>query len=183
MQRRLAAILAADVVGYSKVMGEDQAGTLAALRSLRRELFDPSVESNGGRLVKSMGDGYIVEFPSISDAVASAIEVQEGLRDHSIISLRIGIHTGEIVIEDEDLFGDGVNVAARLEALAEPGQVLISDNAYQSLDGKAAQRFSGGAEQTKPRKSQRKLPFITRYSLCNVGQPVSPIATRKILRI
>ena len=144
MDRRLTAILAADVVDYTRLMGEDQERTLAALRSLRNELFDPVVDRHKGSVVKRMGDGWIVEFPSISDAVACAIAIQESLAQHEMFRLRIGIHTGEVVFEAEDLFGDGVNVAARLEALAEPGEVLISDNAHQSLDGKTADLFVGG---------------------------------------
>ncbi len=146
-RRRLAAILAADVVSYSRLMGEDQDGTLAALRALRQDLFGPAVRRQRGNLVKSMGDGWIVEFPSISDAVACALEIQAGLVDHARIRLRYGIHTGEVVFEDDDVFGDGVNVAARLEALAEPGQLLISDTAYNSLDSKTAAQFAGGGLQ------------------------------------
>ena len=147
MERRLAAILAADVVGYSKLMADDQQGTLAALRQLRNDLFGPVVTKYRGNLVKSMGDGWLVEFPSVSDAVDCSVEIQESLGGHGAIRLRVGIHTGEVIFEDEDVFGDGVNVAARLEELAEPGQIMISDNAYLSLDGKTAQLFSGGAAQ------------------------------------
>lgn len=144
MQRRLAAIMAADVVDYSRLLGENQARTLAALRALRNELFAPLVGEHGGHVVKNMGDGWIVEFPSISDAVACAVQVQQGLADHESLRLRIGIHIGEVVFEEEDVFGDGVNVAARLEGLAAPGEVLISDTAYHSLDGNTAEQFGGG---------------------------------------
>lgn len=144
LNRRLAAILAADIVGYSRLMGEDQSGTLDALRQLRGELFEPVVGAHRGNVVKRMGDGWIVEFPSISDAVACAIAIQQGLTGHKIIKLRMGIHTGEVVFEADDVFGDGVNIAARLEALAEPGQVLISDMARNSLDGKTVEQFGGG---------------------------------------
>ena len=125
-------------------MGADQTGTLDALRQLRGELFDPVVTDHRGTVVKRMGDGWIVEFPSISDAVACAVAIQDGLVDHEIIKLRVGIHTGDVVFEEDDVFGEGVNIAARLEALAKPGQVLISDTAHNSLDGKAAERFQGG---------------------------------------
>ena len=145
--RKLAAILAADVVGYSRLMGEDQAGTLDALRQLRKELFEPVVAEFRGNVVKRMGDGWIVEFASVSDAVDCAIRFQVGLADHEIIRLRAGIHIGEVVFEDEDVFGDGVNVAARLEELAEPGEVLISDTVHNSLDKKSAAQFSGGDNQ------------------------------------
>ena len=144
MQRRLAAILAADVVDYSRLMGDDQSGTMDALRQLRAELFEPIVTTHRGSIVKRMGDGWIVEFPSISDAVNCAMDVQAGLENHELIRLRMGIHIGEVVFEHEDVFGDGVNVAARLEALASPSQVLISDTAYNSLDTKIGKLFSGG---------------------------------------
>ena len=125
-------------------MGEDQAATLEALRQLRRDLFEPVVATNAGTVIKRLGDGWIVEFPSITDAVTCALAVQDGLAEHDRIKLRIGVHIGEVAFEDEDVFGDGVNVAARLEALAEPGEVLISDTAHHSLDGQVAKLFSGG---------------------------------------
>ncbi len=145
--RKLAAILAADVVGYSRLMGEDQARTLDALRQLRKELFEPVVEEFRGNVVKRMGDGWIVEFASVSDAVDCAMRFQLGLADHEIIRLRTGIHIGEVVFEDEDVFGEGVNVAARLEELAEPGEVLISDTVHNSLDEKSVRQFSDGDSQ------------------------------------
>jgi adenylate cyclase len=146
-KRRLTAILMADIVGYSHLMGTDQCGTMNALRQLRSALFNPVVEQHRGNIVKNLGDGWLVEFPSISDAVTCAIAVQTGLIGHNAVRLRIGIHTGEVVFEAGDVFGEGVNVAARLEALAEPGQVLISDTAMNSLDQKAAAQFQGGAAQ------------------------------------
>ncbi len=154
MVRRLAAILIADVVDYSRLMGEDEVRTLAALADLRQKLFEPMVRARGGRVVKRMGDGWIVEYSNISDATASAIEVQEGLADNEIIRLRIGVHIGDVTFQDDDIYGDGINVAARLEAMAKPGQVLISDTAHQSLDGKAAVKFGGG--------KQHELKNITR---------------------
>ncbi|MBT6534893.1 MAG: adenylate/guanylate cyclase domain-containing protein, partial [Rhodospirillaceae bacterium] len=141
MEQRLAAILAADVVGYSKLMGADQLSTLAALRKLRSELFTPSVARHGGETVKSMGDGWIVAFASVSDAVNCAIDIQNGVSAIPPIQLRMGVHLGDIVREDEDLFGDGVNIAARLEGAASPGDVLISDVVYHSLDGRLAEAF------------------------------------------
>ncbi len=139
--------MAADMVDYSRLMGEDQARTLGALRLFRETQFEPAVKEHGGNVVKGMGDGWIVEFPSIMDAVACAIMVQENLTDHEIIKIRIGIHIGDVVFEAEDVFGDGVNIAARLEALADPGQILISENAYHSLDSKNGQSFIGGGPQ------------------------------------
>ena len=144
MERRLAAILAADVVEYSRLMGEDETRTLAALRALRSELFEPLTNAHGGSIIKRMGDGWIVEYPSVSEAVRSAVKVQQGLKDHDLIRLRIGIHIGEVTFQDDDIYGDGINVAARLEELAGPGQIMISDTAHHSLDNKSVADFHGG---------------------------------------
>lgn len=146
-ERRLAAIMMADIVGYSQLMGADQGTAITALRQLRSTLFNPVVIQHQGNIVKSMGDGWLVEFSSISDAVSCAIAIQTGLEGQDTIRLRVGIHTGEVFFEAGDVFGEGVNVAARLEALAEPGQVLISDTAMNSLDQKAAAQFQGGVPQ------------------------------------
>ena len=153
-ERRLMAVLMADIVGYSQLMGADQGGTMDALRQLRSTLFNPVVDGHRGTIIKSLGDGWLVGFPSISDAVACAIAIQSGLMGHESLRLRIGIHLGEVVFEAEDVFGEGVNVAARLETLAEPGEVLISDSARNSLDQKTAAQFHGG--------SARKLKNIAR---------------------
>jgi TolB-like protein/tetratricopeptide (TPR) repeat protein len=141
IQRRLAAILAADVAGYSRLMGEDETGTLSALRHLRTEQFVPTVDRHRGKIVKSMGDGWLVEFASVVDAVTCAIEVQEGLAGHESIKIRVGVHLGDITHEEEDIFGDGVNIAARLQEIAEPGGIVISDIARRSIDGKLAAAF------------------------------------------
>jgi adenylate cyclase len=129
----LAAILAADVVGYSRLMGEDEEGTLAALQAVRRELADPKIEENRGRIVKTTGDGLLVEFASVVDAVRCAVEMQTTMAERNAplsarqrIEFRIGINLGDIIIDKGDIFGDGVNVAARLEALAEPGGICVS---------------------------------------------------------
>ena len=122
MERRLAAIMAADVVGYSSMMNEDEAGTLTMLRAHRAEVFDPIVVKRGGRIVKLMGDGTLVEFPSVVQAVEAALAIQGQLtKAGGPIQLRIGINLGDVILDGEDIYGDGVNVAARLEALAEPG--------------------------------------------------------------
>lgn len=147
MERRLAAILAADVVNYTGLMATDQAATMSALRRLKEELLTPTVAANRGNLIKSMGDGWIVEFPSVFDAVVCAQSLQDGLIENPKIKIRCGIHIGEVIFEAEDVFGDGVNVAARLEGLAKPGEVLISDTVYNSLDRTAAALFFGGEEQ------------------------------------
>ena len=123
LQRRLAAILSADVVGYSRLMGADEAGTLSRLNALRRELIDPTIAGHSGRIVKLMGDGTLVEFASAVEAVSCAIEIQRQLREHdaggseiNLIRFRIGINVGDIIIEGEDILGDGVNIAARMKA-------------------------------------------------------------------
>ncbi len=148
MQRRLAAILAADVVGYSRLIGEDEAGTLAALKIHRQELIDPKAAQYNGRTIKLMGDGALMEFPSVVEAVAFAVEVQlamaernAGLPDDRRILYRIGINIGDIVVEDDDIFGDGVNVAARLEALAEPGGICVRRNVRNQVRDKLDLNF------------------------------------------
>lgn len=147
MVRRLAVILIADVVDYSRLMGEDETRTLAALAELRQVLFEPVVANHGGTVIKRMGDGWIVEYPNVSEAVACAIDIQERLSSHDIIRLRIGVHIGDVTFQDDDIYGDGINVASRLEALAQPGHVLISDTVHQSLDNKATEKFCGGEAQ------------------------------------
>jgi adenylate cyclase len=129
MQRRLAAILAADVVGYSRLMEADETATLSALKDRRKRILEPLVLNHHGRIVKFMGDGVLVEFGSAVEAVRCAVDLQEemskankGLSSDKVIMLRIGINLGDVVVEGGDLFGDGVNVATRLEALAEPGE-------------------------------------------------------------
>jgi adenylate cyclase len=143
VERRLAAVLAADVAGYSRLMGVDEEGTLARLKTLRKALVDPTIGSLRGRTVRTTGDGMLVEFASAVDAVRSAVEVQRGIAEHNDgvpqdrrIEFRIGIHVGDIIIDDNDIFGDGVNIAARLEGIAEPGGVYISDDAYRQVRGK-----------------------------------------------
>jgi TolB-like protein/class 3 adenylate cyclase len=143
VERRLAAILAADVAGSCRLIGIDEEGTLAQLKALRKTLFDPKIAEHHGRVVKNTGDGALVEFGSVVDAVRCAVEIQRGMAEHNIdvpevkrIEFRIGIHVGDIIIEDHDIFGDGVNIAARLEGIAEPGGVCMSDDAYRQVRGK-----------------------------------------------
>src|SRR5689334_13856 len=131
--RRLAAIVAADVLGYSRLMGRDESGTLAALKRHRRELFDPKIAEYGGRIVKTTGDGLLLEFPSVVDAIRCAVDVQRGMtaRNAGVVSeqridFRVGVNVGDIIIDNDDIFGDGVNIAARLQALAEPGGICVS---------------------------------------------------------
>jgi len=142
LKRRLSAILAADVVGYSGLMSADEAGTLCELKSCRADIFDPAIAETGGRTVKLMGDGTLIEFTSVVDAVRCAIKIQETLiRGAGPIHLRIGINLGDIIIESDDIYGDGVNVAARLEQMAEPDGILISDDVYRHSRGKIEATF------------------------------------------
>jgi len=143
VERRLAAVLAADVAGYSRLMGSDEEGTLDRLKAVRKTLVDPTIAKYRGRIVKTTGDGMLVEFASAVDAVRGAVEVQRGMAEQNAsvpqdtrIEFRIGIHVGDIIIDDNDIFGDGVNIAARLEGIAEAGGVCISDDAQRQIRGK-----------------------------------------------
>jgi class 3 adenylate cyclase/pimeloyl-ACP methyl ester carboxylesterase len=154
MQRRLAAILAADVVGYSRLMGIDEVGTLTSLKSHRRELIDSSIASHRGRIVKTTGDGMLVEFASVMDAVACAVNIQRsmvrrnaGIPAEKKIVFRIGINVGDIIIDGDDIFGDGVNIAARLETLCESGGVCISRAANDQIRDKLSLTFADLGEQ------------------------------------
>jgi class 3 adenylate cyclase len=146
--RRLAAILSADVVGYSRLMGIDEVGTLGALRAHRAELIDPTIVEHNGRIVKLIGDGLLVEFVSAIDAVECAVAIQQGMAvrnakvpDERMVVFRIGINLGDVIIEGDDIYGDGVNVAARLQELAEPGGVFVSGTIFEQVDGKIDQSF------------------------------------------
>src|ERR1700733_10374487 len=154
VQRRLAAILAADVAGYSRLMGADEEGTLARLKAIRRELSDPKIKEHRGRIVKTTGDGLLVEFASVVDAMRCAVDVQRemALRNAAVaaerrIEFRIGINLGDIIIDGKDIFGDGVNVAARLEALAEPGGICVSRVVRDQVRDKLDFAFEDRGEQ------------------------------------
>src|SRR3954451_17678387 len=143
LERRLLAIVAADVVGYSRMMEADEPGTIARLKAVRAEIADPLIARHHGRLVKLMGDGALVVFDSVVDAVACAVEIQRatagrnaGLPEAERIVFRIGVNLGDVALVDDDVYGDGVNVAARLEQLADPGGVMVSGTAYDQLHGK-----------------------------------------------
>jgi adenylate cyclase len=142
-ERRLTTILSADVVGYSRLMGEDEAGTLAALKKHRRELIEPKTAQYNGRVVKLMGDGTLMEFGSVVDAVRFAVEVQIAMAERNAevpeerrIVFRVGINIGDIIVEGEDIYGDGVNVAARAEGIAEPGGICVARNVRNQVRDK-----------------------------------------------
>ena len=169
VERRLAAVLAADVAGYSRLMGADEVGTLTALKAVRREIVDPAIAAHMGRIVKTTGDGMLVEFASAVDAVSCAIEVQSKIaeQDNSTpqkIAFRIGINIGDLIIEGDDIFGDGVNVAARVESECEPGGVCLSGSAFEQVRGKTDFTFDDLGEK----------------SLKNIDRPVRLYAARRV---
>ena len=177
VERRLAAILAVDVAGYSRLMGEDEEGTAQALRE-HRAAADPLIAEHGGRIVKTTGDGALVEFGSVVSAVQCAIALQQlmaernaGIEDHRRMDWRIGVHLGDVLVERDDILGDGVNIAARLEAVAEPGGICISEDAFRQVRGKVGTEFADIGEQSlknitrplrvyiapaRPRRSRRR---------------------------
>ncbi len=154
MERRLAAILSADIVGYSRLMSEDEAGTVARLEGLKAEILDPLIEQQNGRVVKLMGDGFLVEFGSVVDALECAVSWQNAVEaraeltsEDRAIRFRIGVNIGDVIVKGEDVYGDGVNVAARLEGLAEPGEVLVSSTVADHVKGKIGSGFEDLGEQ------------------------------------
>ena len=154
VERRLCAVLAADVAGYSHLMGADEEGTLALLKTHRRDLFDPKINEHRGRIVKTTGDGILVEFASVVDAVRCAVEVQRGMATRNVempqdkrVEFRVGINVGDIIIDGGDIFGEGVNVAARLEGLAEPGGICVSARVQEDVRGKLNIAFQDTGEQ------------------------------------
>ena len=155
VDRRLAAILAADVANYSRLMGADEEGTLRQLKAHRKELIDPRIAEHRGRIVKTTGDGMLVEFVSVVDAVRCAVDVQRGMVERNVgvkadnsIQFRIGINVGDIMIDGDDIFGDGVNVAARLEALAEPGGIMVSGVVHDQVRDKLSFGFEDLGQQS-----------------------------------
>jgi len=153
VQRRLSAILAADVVGYSRMMGRDEPGTLAALKTLRGELIDPKISEYGGRIVKTTGDGLLMEFPSVVDAVQFSLDVQTELANRNAgmpgdkrIAFRIGVNLGDIIVDGDDIFGDGVNIAARLETLAAIGGIAISSRVFDDIRDRIDAKFDDAGE-------------------------------------
>src|SRR5262245_16497268 len=148
MERRLAAILAADVVGFSRLMEVDEVGVLGLLKAHREELINPRIADHHGTIVKLMGDGALVEFASVVDAVGCAMAIQRGMAERNAeatderrIDIRIGVHLGDVIVEGEDIYGDGVNVAARLEGISEPGGICISQQAFDQIETKLHLRY------------------------------------------
>ena len=153
IQRRLVAILAADVVGYSRLMEADEAGTLAAMKAHRAELWGPMTERHGGRIVGTAGDSLMVEFGSAVAAVECAVAVQRGMSERNValpdeqsMLLRIGVNIGEVIVDGEDIYGDGVNIAARLETLCDPGGAALSGNVHEQVQGKLGETFEDAGE-------------------------------------
>ena len=183
MVRRLAAILAADVAGYSRLMGADEEGTLERLKALRRELLDPKIAEHKGRIVKTTGDGLLVEFASVVDAVRCAVEVQRAMAERNTglgadnrIELRIGINLGDVIVEDDDLYGDGVNIAARVEALADPGAVFVSNTVHDHVRDRLPFVFEDLGEQqvkniARPVRVYRVGPRAGAYPWQGTGGP------------
>src|SRR5262249_41530435 len=176
-ERKLTAILAADVAGYSRLMGADEEGPLAQLKTHRRALVDPKIAEHRGRIVKTSGDGLLVEFASVVDALRCAVEVQRGMAERNTevpqdrrIEFRVGIHQGDIIIDGDDIFGDGVNVAARLEGLAEPGGICVSGRVQEDACGKLDIPFEDMGEQplkniSRPVRVYRVVPNGARGAL------------------
>src|SRR5476651_437149 len=181
--RKLVAILVSDVVGYSRLAGADEDRTLSRLRGLRSDLIDPAIAAHHGRIVKRTGDGSIVEFRSVVDAVRCAIEVQNamvernaGVPEDRHILFRIGIHLGDVVEEsDGDLMGDGVNIAARLEGIAQPGGICLSDDAHRQVRGKVDVVFESLGEQTLKNIAEPMLAW--RLGASGEARPTSSAAS------
>ncbi len=172
MERRLATILAADVVGYSRLMEQDEARTLVALRARRRSVLQPLVARYQGRVFKVTGDGVLIEFGSAVNALQCAVDLQhamaaanDGLAEDRRIVLRIGVNLGDVMVEGSDLYGDGVNIAARLEAIAEPGGVLVSGTAYDHIKSKV----KVGSDLEEHRRAGQDLPSYRRSRRCDSG--------------
>jgi TolB-like protein/class 3 adenylate cyclase/tetratricopeptide (TPR) repeat protein len=186
IERRLAAILAADIAGYSRLMGADEEDTLARLKAHRRELIDPKIGEHRGRLVKTTGDGLLIEFPSVVEAVSCALAVQRGMGERNAgtseenrITFRIGVNLGDIIVESGDIHGDGVNIAARLEGIAEPGGICISEDAFRQVRGKVDAEFDDIGDQnlkniTRPLRVFRLT--LTHPAATAPGSPLSRIA-------
>ena len=184
VHRRLAAILAGDVAGYSGLMGVDEEGTLQQLKAHRKELVDSKIAEHRGRIVKTTGDGMLVEFVSVVDAVRCAVEIQRGMAERIAdvpadrrIQFRIGINVGDIISDDNDIFGDGVNVAARLEALADPGGIMVSRNVHDQVRDKLNFGFEDMGEQMV--KNIARPIGVHRVSLAENPRRLQSILSRR----
>jgi adenylate cyclase len=183
VERRLAAILAADVAGYSRLMGADEEGTLDRLKARRRELLDPKIKEHRGRIVKTTGDGMLVEFPSVVDAVRCAVEIQRLMVDRNAkvsedkrITLRIGVNLGDVIIDGNDIYGDGVNIAARLEALAEPGGICISRVVRDQIRDRLPYPFEDMGEQSVKNIARP----VRAYSMSAVAVASTPLVAAQV---
>src|SRR5262249_37298365 len=181
MERRLTAILAADVVGYSRLMGADEAGTLTALKDIRSGVIETKISEHQGRIVKLTGDGVLAEFPSVVSAVACAVEMQRELRERATqmpidrrIEFRIGVNLGDVIVEDADIYGDGVNVAVRLESIAEPGEVCVSQSVCDHVGNRLALQFEDRGEQ-----NLKNIEKPVRVYNVLLDQPSGEMATNK----
>ena len=181
VERRLAAILAADMVGYSRLMEADETGTLARLKTHRLELIDPAIAKNKGRIIKTTGDGMLVEFHSVTDAVQCAVEIQRRMARRNAdvpaareIQFRIGINLGDVIVEDDDIFGDGVNVAARLEALAEPGGICVSARGARSGRRPARRRVRGSRRAERQEHRRGRSASFRVVSTSTDSRPAAP---------
>ena len=181
VERRLAAIFAADVVGYSRLIGGDEEGTLSALKALRQSLLDPKITEHRGRIVKTTGDGVLVEFASTVDAVRCGLDIQRAMPAHNAdlppdkkIEFRIGINVGDIIVEGDDILGDGVNVAARLESISQPGGICISDVVHQQVTGRLDAKFIDVGEQNL--KNISRPVHVYRLELAPAVESVPPPA-------
>src|SRR6476646_3710285 len=180
--RRLAAILAADVAGYSRLMGADEEGTLERLKALRRELLDPKIAEHRGRIVKTTGDGMLVEFASVVDAVRCAVAVQQAMPERNTavgadnrIELRIGINLGDVIVEGDDLYGDGVNIAARIEALADAGGVFVSNTVHDQVRDRLPLAFEDlGEQQVKNITRPVRVYRVRDAAAPNTPPPAAP---------
>lgn len=172
LERKLSAILAADVVAYSRLIGADEAGTLAALKAARTEVIDPLISSHGGRIFKTTGDGFLIDFPSAVDAMRCAIEIQSAMLEREgALVLRIGVNVGDVVMEDGDILGDGVNVAARLETEAEPGGIAFSGAVREYLLGRIEANFHDGGR--RKLKNIERLVHVWHWAPAKAGSPRS----------
>jgi adenylate cyclase len=181
-RRRLAAILAADVVGYSRLMQQDEPGTLAALKARRRELVEPAVAAHRGRIFKVMGDGVLIEFASAVDAAECAVAIRHGMAEANAglsegrrIELRIGVNLGDVMVEGSDLYGDGVNLASRVQEIAEPGEICVSGKVREELEGKAGLAFEELGE-----RKLKNIAMPIRVHKVRSGQAGSPAISQPL---